>query len=250
MTRDDVPFQPLILRKGSREETKLELIKRVLWKLNKVQSDIPQELRTFRTKDIINLANDMDKEGKGIQKSTLAINFQIAVAIAIARGEVPPERPDFSRYANFRINMCQTARSRSRRYSYLLRTKQRDQLAQDVVGLQELLRHSLTRRKLLEEGKLDQGPWPASLPFPNDPFIPDATADHRYQQLRTHSSKAVLAREIVSLEKQIAAHRAHIQALDQLYLTQKRQHASTKTTARKSDTSRAKVAQPSRPPEG
>jgi hypothetical protein len=250
MTRDDVPFQPLALREKPLEETKLELIKRVLWELNKAQNDIPQELRIFRTKDIIELAKDMDPKGEGIQKCTLSFNFEIATAIATARGEAPPERPDFNRYANARINMCQTARSRSRRYSYLLHTKQRDQLAQDVVGLQELLRHSLTRRELLKEGKLDQGPWPASLPFPNDPFKPSATADHRYQQLRTHSSKMVLAREIVSLEKQIAEHRAHIQALDRLYLAQKRKQVPTKATARKTNTSKAKVAQPPRPPEG
>jgi hypothetical protein len=248
----DVPFQPLTLRKKPLEETKLTLIKRVLRELTKVQSDIPQELRTFRTKDIIKLAKDMDERGEGIQRSTLGVNFEIAVAIAIARGEAPPERPDFSRYANARINMCQTARSRSRRYSYLLRNKQRDQLAQDVVGLQELLRHSIIRRKLLEEGKLDRGPWPASLPFPNDPFRPSATVDHRYQQLRTHRTKAVLAREIVSLEKPIAEHRAHIQTLDRLYLEQKRKQTTARGAARKTGTnssnSKAKVAQPARPP--
>lgn len=226
MTGDDLPFQPSSLQKQGEKKKKhtLKLVKRAIYERDKEQKGIPEELRQFETRDIIRILQKLTGDGKRIHKSTLKLNMEVAAAIAAARREDFQAIPDFSQYANAKINRKFDSKAQSRRLTYLLKKKSRDQLAQDVIGLTELDRHYTNRRKLLEAGRLDEGPWPANLPYPNDPFLPGLAAGHQYQQLRSHGRKAVLAKTIVTLEKRIAEHRQHIQKLDRLYMAQKPKH--------------------------
>ncbi|UQN08438.1 hypothetical protein [Deinococcus sp. QL22] len=228
MTNDDLPFQPSSLLKSGedRKSLTLEFIKRAINERNKEQLHITEELRTFETKDLLRIANELinksdSKRKKPIYKTTLSSNTEVASVIAVARRETFQAIPDFSRYASLKVNRSIGHRAQSRRRSYLIKHKSRDQLAQDVVGLMELDRFYTNRRELLDVGNLEEGPWPEKLPFPNDPFVPSAAAAHRYQQLRTHQRKADLAKMIIDLEKRISEHRQHLQKLDRLYLAQK-----------------------------
>lgn len=206
VTRD----QPLALQRHSTRKSAMTA-QRIEQVITYIQTRMPPQHQTFATTQILNVARQLFP-GWTLNRSTLTRNPTVRQQLARVKDDSKPQ-PDFRAYANWTPPEMTSARRRRRRFTTLQHWS-RQQLAEHLVGLEELLRHVTTRRQALEREDLTNGPWPENQPYPRPPFKVSSDAVERYERHRRLQNRRELARQILTLEQEAMEHLSHVLVLD------------------------------------
>lgn len=193
------------------------LVEQALALLTQRQAHLPLERRRFPNAEILEAALTLRPE-LPLHLSTLHRNSGAAKLIAQARREGSPE-PDFQRYGGWKPPRSSSIRSRSRRRAKLSK-KSLAWLAEYVVGLEEVERHCIQRRQMLECVGWISGPWPSGHEYPLVQFKPSATVWDRYLRYFQRATREELSKFAVNLEQLLTEHLTQLLQYDSAYMQQ------------------------------
>lgn len=212
--------QPDSLQQTSmaRAESTLRRIEQALAHLDDEQRRVPRDERQYPTAAILVKAAELRPDLPPIHRSTLSRNVEARQLIAQWRAHYvggSSRRPNFEQFAGWR---GRKGTGHSARYGNRLRSYSLADLAERVVGMEELHRHCLTRREQIECVMLPDGSWPQHVQYPLDRLCVSEDAQRRYQSNINTSSKDDLIRLLVQLERAVQEHQAHLAEYDSQYV--------------------------------
>ena len=211
-------MQPKGLQQTStqRAQSTLDRVEQALTHLDEEQRRIPRDERRYPTSAILTKVAELHPDLPPIHRSTLRRNLPVKELITKWRAHtmVSKLQLDLARFAAWRGHH----RFHPARYSNRLRSYSVAELAERVVGLEDLQSHCIARREQIERALLPDGSWPHPLPYPIEPFRVSDDAQQRYQSYLNNMSKAMLIRRLLELERAVQEHQAHMAEYDRQYV--------------------------------
>lgn len=210
--------QPDTLRAASesRSQATLRRIEQALAYLDDQQKRVPRDERVYTNDSILAAAAALRPDLPPIHRSTLLRNVQ-AKALIAAWQRREPQMPDFDKYGGWQARP-RVENRHAPRYANRLRCKSVTELAERVVGLEDLLAHCLSRREAIEQACLIEGTLLKNSTYPLEPFIVSPDAPQRYQTYVNSESKSVLIRKLMGLETAVQEHQQHLLEYDREYV--------------------------------
>lgn len=209
--------QPVALQRVSaqrRLET-VKLVARALAECAAMQREMEPHKRQYPDAMIIAAARKLDPQRR-LTPGTLRSNINAAQLIAEARGYTCIE--NILRFGNWYPPKRNSKRWRRNRIDTLTAwTKQ--QLAAELTGLGEIIRHFEDRLQVIEAAHWGDGPWPGIEPYPLQPFHPGPLVQSKLLEYQNRQwTKKMLITHIISSERVASELYARLLVFDEQYV--------------------------------
>lgn len=191
-------LQPPALQHANaqREQLTFRRVELALSDLAELQKKLPA--KQYSDEAIVAADRARHPERPPLTSATLRNNHATAQLIAQFR-QVETTETNFQRFCTWRPPKYTSNRSYQRRKAKY-KTWKILPIAEEIVGLQDLIQHMTERKQIIESAHWTSGPWPTKHQYPLQPYIPNSNLHSQAKSLARRKWKDVLIRELLTLE--------------------------------------------------
>lgn len=193
-------LQPPALQHANaqREQLTFRRVELALTDLAELQKKLPAKQHSYSDEAIVAADRARHPERPPLTTATLRNNHAAAHLIAQFR-QMETTEVKFERFGTWKPPKYSSHRSYYRRQAKYKLWKI-PSLAEEIVGVRDLIRHMTERRQAIELAHWTTGPWPTTHRYPLQPYIPCTTLSNQARALARAKWKDKLIRELLTVE--------------------------------------------------